>query len=159
MSDQPQQQVNLATLSLEQLEMVKEQVENEIQALSDSLLSLRHAANKYIEAKDAIGGLAGAEGKEILVPLTSSLYLPGKVNCKEKVLVDIGTQYFIEMGLEQGQGFTNRKVQIISEQVNKVQQAVNVKRGNLDQIMQVAQTKISLMKQQQQQQQSKGDDK
>ncbi|EFA76576.1 prefoldin subunit 5 [Heterostelium album PN500] len=147
-SSQPQQ-VNLAALSLEQLEMVKEQVENEIQTLSDSMLQLKHAATKYLEAKEAIQGLAGAEGKEILVPLTSSLYLPGKINCKDKVMVDIGTQYFIEMDLEQGQGFTNRKVQLIQDQVNKVQQAVNVKRNHLDQIIQVAQQKIQLIKQQQ----------
>ncbi|GAM27685.1 hypothetical protein SAMD00019534_108610, partial [Acytostelium subglobosum LB1] len=152
-TDMSEQQTNLASLSLEQLQMVKEQVEGDIQSLSESITSLKHAAEKYLEAKEAIQGLTGAEGKEILVPLTSSLYLPGKVNCKEKVLVDIGTQYFVEMGLDQGQQFTNRKVQMIQDQINKVQQAINVKRGQMDQIMQVAQQKISLVRQQQQQQQ------
>ncbi|EGC34664.1 hypothetical protein DICPUDRAFT_34623 [Dictyostelium purpureum] len=149
MAEPAQQQVNLATLSLEQLQLVREQVEEEIQQLSESIQQLRHASNKYLEAKDAMGGLKGTEGKEILVPLTSSIYISGKINANEKVLVDIGTGYFVEMGIDQGQGFSTRKVQLIQEQVNKVQQAITIKRQNLDQIMQVAQGKLALYKQQQ----------
>ncbi|KAN0025532.1 hypothetical protein ACTFIU_001809 [Dictyostelium citrinum] len=151
MSEPQQQQVNLGSLSLEQLQMVREQVEAEIQQLSESINQLRHASNKYIEAKEAMSGLKGADGKDMLVPLTSSIYLPGKINSNEKVLIDIGTGYYVEMGIEQGQNFSNRKVQLITEQVNKVQTAINMKRSNLDSIIQVAQSKISLYKQQQQQ--------
>lgn len=33
----------------------------------------------------------------MLVPLTASLYVPGKLDDAEKVLVDVGTGYFIEV--------------------------------------------------------------
>ena len=33
----------------------------------------------------------------MLVPLTASLYVPGKFDDAEKVLVDVGTGYFIEV--------------------------------------------------------------
>ena len=36
-------------------------------------------------------------GRSILVPLTSSLYVPGTLKNAGKVLVDIGTGYYIEM--------------------------------------------------------------
>ncbi|KYQ91666.1 prefoldin subunit 5 [Tieghemostelium lacteum] len=149
---QQPQQVNLAALSLEQLQMLREQLENEMQTLSDSVTQLRHASNKYAEAKDAITGIQGTQGKDLLVPLTSSIYLPGKIT-SEKVLVDIGTGYYVEMNIEQGQGFTQRKIQLITDQINKVHQAINIKRGNLDSVMQVAQAKINVYKQQQLQQQ------
>ena len=49
----------------------------------------------------------GTEGKdEILVPLTSSLYVKGRLTDREKVLVDVGTGYYVEkvcvypMGIE-----------------------------------------------------------
>ena len=35
-------------------------------------------------------------GRSILVPLTSSLYVPGKLKNAGKVLVDVGTGYYIE---------------------------------------------------------------
>jgi prefoldin alpha subunit len=35
-------------------------------------------------------------GKPILVPLTSSLYVSGKLKNAGKVLVDVGTGYYIE---------------------------------------------------------------
>jgi len=40
--------------------------------------------------------LLTAVGKSILVPLTSSLYVPGKLKNAGKVLVDVGTGYYIE---------------------------------------------------------------
>lgn len=33
----------------------------------------------------------------MLVPLTASLYVPGTLDDAEKVLVDVGTGYFIEV--------------------------------------------------------------
>ncbi len=33
----------------------------------------------------------------MLVPLTASLYVPGTLDDSEKVLVDVGTGYFIEV--------------------------------------------------------------
>lgn len=39
----------------------------------------------------------GGSGKKMLVPLTASLYVPGTLDDSEKVLVDVGTGYFIEV--------------------------------------------------------------
>lgn len=36
-------------------------------------------------------------GKKMLVPLTASLYVPGTLDDADKVLVDVGTGYFIEV--------------------------------------------------------------
>lgn len=33
---------------------------------------------------------------EILIPLTSSLYVPGKLADRQKVIVDIGTGFYVE---------------------------------------------------------------
>lgn len=34
--------------------------------------------------------------KKVLIPLTSSLYVPGKIKDTDNVIVDIGTGYFVE---------------------------------------------------------------
>ena len=36
------------------------------------------------------------KGKEILVPLTSCMYVPGTVANSEKLLIEVGTGYYIE---------------------------------------------------------------
>lgn len=38
----------------------------------------------------------GTPDKTVLVPLTNSLYVPGKVVKPETVIVDIGTGYYVE---------------------------------------------------------------
>jgi hypothetical protein len=35
-------------------------------------------------------------GKTVLVPLTNSLYVPGKIRDSENVLIDVGTGYFVK---------------------------------------------------------------
>jgi prefoldin alpha subunit len=42
----------------------------------------------------------------MLVPVTSSLYVDGTVTKPDKVLVDIGTGYFVEVNVR---GFISRK--------------------------------------------------
>ena len=34
--------------------------------------------------------------KKILIPLTSSLYVPGRIKDTENVIVDVGTGYYVE---------------------------------------------------------------
>lgn len=36
------------------------------------------------------------KGKEVLVPLTSCMYVPGTIADAEKLLIDIGTGYYVE---------------------------------------------------------------
>lgn len=35
-------------------------------------------------------------GKTILVPLTNSLYVPGKLSDADNVIVDVGTGYYVK---------------------------------------------------------------
>lgn len=41
-------------------------------------------------------GAQDGKGNEILVPLTSSLYVKGQLVDREKVLVDVGTGFYVE---------------------------------------------------------------
>lgn len=46
-------------------------------------------------ASDA-NGVICLLGREILVPLTTSLYVPGKLASTQTVLVDVGTGFYVE---------------------------------------------------------------
>lgn len=58
----------------------------------------------------AFGGGCLSVGRQMLVPLNQSLYVPGKIVDADKLLVDIGTGYFVEKGLTQTKEYLDRKV-------------------------------------------------
>ncbi|XP_048346284.1 prefoldin subunit 5-like [Sphaerodactylus townsendi] len=91
------QQVNISELSLPQLEVLKSQLDQEVEFLSSSIAQLKVVQTKYVEAKDCLAVLNKSnEGKELLVPLSSSMYVPGKLSGVNQVLIDVGTGYYIK---------------------------------------------------------------
>jgi prefoldin alpha subunit len=77
-------------LSLEQLNGLKTQHENEIQELQKQMEALYGAKNRYINAKAVLGDInTCAEGNSLMIPLNSSLYVPGKIVNPNKVCVKI----------------------------------------------------------------------
>ena len=52
---------------------------------------------KFEESKEVLIYLNKfGQGKEVMVPLTSSLYVPGVMEDTQNVLVEVGASYFIE---------------------------------------------------------------
>lgn len=89
----------LEKLSVEQLKAVKEQTDLEVNLLQDSLNNIRTATTRLDLASAALHDLSlRPQGKKMLVPLTASLYVAGTLDDADKVLVDVGTGYFIEVG-------------------------------------------------------------
>ncbi|KAJ0069123.1 hypothetical protein NL108_018149, partial [Boleophthalmus pectinirostris] len=69
----------------------------ETEFLTSSIGQLKVVQTKFVEAKDSLNVLnQNNKGKELLVPLTSSMYVPGRLNDVEHVLIDVGTGYYVE---------------------------------------------------------------
>ena len=60
-------------------------------------------------------------GQEILVPLTGSMYVPGRLVDTKKVLLDIGTGYFAETKVSSAKGYFKRRVNYVTKQMNNIQ--------------------------------------
>ena len=71
------------------------------------------------------------------MPLTSSMYIPGKIADVENVLVDVGTGYFVEKSVEAADDFYDRKVKLLQANLDRVQKALAQKQKQHDQIMDV----------------------
>eukprot|EP00299_Pterocystis_sp_00344_P018682 c9321_g1_i1.p1 GENE.c9321_g1_i1~~c9321_g1_i1.p1 ORF type:complete len:148 (+),score=31.93 c9321_g1_i1:838-1281(+) len=129
-------EVDPKMLSLEQLNMVKEQLQEEVQVLQRSLDQLQMASNRFDASKDAIARISKEEaGSELLVPLTSSLYVPGKIVDPSHVLVDIGTGYFAEMSTDVAQASMQRKYDMLKDNLVRLSAAQRMKRKQLQLIM------------------------
>jgi prefoldin alpha subunit len=51
-------------------------------------------------------------GTPIMVPITASLYVKGKLATADNVLVDVGTGYFVEKSVPDADDYLKRKVRI-----------------------------------------------
>ena len=90
--------IGVERMSVEQLRALKEQADLEVNLLQDSLSNIRTATTRLEIASSALHDLSlRPHGANMLVPLTASLYVPGTLDDAHKVLVDVGTGYFIEV--------------------------------------------------------------
>ncbi|EAL90401.1 prefoldin subunit 5, putative [Aspergillus fumigatus A1163] len=95
--------VNITSLSVPQLRALQTRLTSELEHLTTSHQKLRAAQSRFRDCVRSINdGVVGSEKKgtagkdDILVPLTSSLYVRGKLADREKVLVDVGTGFYVE---------------------------------------------------------------
>ena len=81
-------------------------------------------------------------GKQILVPLTSSLYVPGKLADTEHVLVDVGTGFYVEKTTADAQTFYNAKIEELGKNTKELENIVNGKANNLRMVEEVLRQKM-----------------
>ena len=70
----------------------------------------------------------------MLVPLTGSLYCPGKLGGCEKVLVDIGTGYYVRKSRDGAREFFDRKLEMVHGNIEALQRIVSEKKKNLESV-------------------------
>lgn len=69
----------------------------ELNVFQESLQTLKIAKTKFDGSKDALEQISDDwNNKEILVPLTGSMYVKGVINKIDKFIIDIGTGYYVE---------------------------------------------------------------
>jgi prefoldin alpha subunit len=127
------QTVKLTDLPIPQLSQIKKQLDEEIAHLSSSFQSLRAAQSKFKGCITSLEtSLVGKNGdRTILVPLTASLYVPGQLADTEKVLVDIGTGFYVEKSKKQAAEFYEAKVKELGDNLVNLEKIVAGKTENL----------------------------
>ena len=120
-------EVSLDKLSIDQLNYVGKQIEQEISNYSSYYSSLRIAYNKFLDNKEYINDLKTYQDKEILVPMTSSLYIPGKCCDVKRVTVEIGANFFVETTIDKADKFCDRKLESIKKNLDKIDDLIKKK--------------------------------
>jgi prefoldin alpha subunit len=100
--------VDITTLSIPQLRALQSRLSSELEHLTNSHAKLRAAQSKFRDCVRSINdGIIGPKktttketeedkSNSILVPLTSSLYVKGRLANRDKVIVDVGTGFYVE---------------------------------------------------------------
>jgi len=145
MASNPQaaQQISLADLDISQLADVRRQLEEELSHLTNSFTQLKQAQAKF---KACIGDVGQVKpenkGKTILVPLTNSLYLPGKLSDVDNVIVDVGTGYYVKKTRTQAAKHYKSKVEYIQTNLETLQETIQKKQENMNYLVNVIQSKL-----------------
>ncbi|PYH92199.1 putative prefoldin subunit 5 [Aspergillus ellipticus CBS 707.79] len=135
-SDPPPGSVNINSLSVPQLRALQTRLSSELEHLTNSHAKLRAAQLKFKDCvrsiNEGVTGDAkkGTDGRDdILVPLTSSLYVRGTLADREKVLVDVGTGFYVEKTAPKAIAFYEDKVKSLEANLTELEKIVQTKSG------------------------------
>ncbi|OJJ49707.1 hypothetical protein ASPZODRAFT_128217 [Penicilliopsis zonata CBS 506.65] len=147
--DAPAGSVNITSLPVPQLRSLQSRLTTELEHLTTSHAKLRAAQSKFRDCVRSINdGVIGSEKKEtqgrddILVPLTSSLYVKGKLTDREKVLVDVGTGFYVEKTTAKAIDFYNGKVKDLEANLQDLEKIVQGKSTHLRVVEDVLRQKV-----------------
>jgi len=118
------QQIDLRTLPPQQLEQIRNRVNNEIQTVTSAIENYQLVMSRFVESRKTIKQIEDqphAEGQEIMVPVTQSMYVPGKLKDANKVLIDVGTGYFVERTRGDADDFCKRKIELLRKEIEKLE--------------------------------------
>lgn len=143
-SPPPPGAVNITTLPAAQLSTLQARLSQEIEHLSTSHTRLRSAQQRFRECIKSIevGVQDQPNEAEILVPLTASLYVPGKLADREKVIVDIGTGFYVEKTTKDAIKFYNGKVDDLGKNLGELEKVIGGKSENVRMVEDVLRQKV-----------------
>merc|ERR550514_1090568 len=126
--------------NLQQLGQIKQQLDTDTQNLQVTAATLSEASSRFLQSGKCVEQLAKSkEGEEILVPLTSSLYIPGTIKNLKSVLVEVGTGYYCSKSIPAAKKYCDDKVSMINEQVSTMNKTLKEKQNQLGQVEAVMQ--------------------
>mmetsp|Transcript_31483 Transcript_31483/g.65739 ORF Transcript_31483/g.65739 Transcript_31483/m.65739 type:complete len:167 (+) Transcript_31483:124-624(+) len=135
--------IQLDEMSLDQLQQLRQQEEGRLQGLTQRYAQLRAAAARISASSRAVTELEEApDDSQVLVPLTDSLYVPGKLKPKNKLLVELGTGYYVEKTSTETQEFLDRKARLVQANTDNVTQVIQATQRNVQAIVSAMQGKL-----------------
>ncbi|EEB11286.1 prefoldin subunit, putative [Pediculus humanus corporis] len=137
------QEINLMSLALPQLNQLKNQLDQELGVFQESLETLKLAQNKLTESSESLKKITkNSLDSEILVPLSASMYVPGKIIDADNIIIDVGTGYYIKKNINGGIDYFKRKVDFVTGQMEKIQ-AIGIEKSKVrDAIVEVMEIKL-----------------
>lgn len=134
--------VPLGNLPPKQLERIQTDLQREIEVISASLTQLSNAVQRLTASKENAMQVGSMQlGKEIMVPLTNAIYVPGHISSVSKLLIDIGTGYYVEKTPTEAEEYFARRAVLLKEEHDKATQVHTQKRQQLEAVSAVLQRK------------------
>ena len=137
--------INIDTMSLDQLNAVKQQQESRLEQLTAQFHQLRAVSARLTTARSSLSAIpvnGVGEGREIMIPLTESLYAPGKIIDANKVLVELGAGFFVEKSAKDAIKILERKGKVVDANSDNIMAAAEASSRNAQAVQQAMQGKM-----------------
>lgn len=116
-------------LAAEDLMNARAQLEREIQYLDASLGQMKEVSERFTENVSLLQNYQELPaGKSVMVPLTASMFVSGSLKDPQRVMVDIGTGYFLDKNVKEAEEYYQQRTSFIHEQMERVEQVLNTKK-------------------------------
>ncbi|ODQ80963.1 hypothetical protein BABINDRAFT_33857 [Babjeviella inositovora NRRL Y-12698] len=145
-----QQKVDLTQLPAEQIMEIQKNLNQEVNHFSTSLQALTSAQSKFDQCIQNIKQVTKSESadtaapsNQILVPLSSSLYVPGKIKSGDKFLVDVGTGYYVEKSGKGAIDFYQKKITKLDQDLTQLKEIIQSKSETLQTVTNVLRSKLA----------------
>ena len=151
MSQSQPQGVDITTLPIPQLSQLQQRFTSDLEHLSTSHSRLRAAQSRFKDCIHSItsGVSSQPPAKPLLIPLTTSLYVPGTLASSTTVLVDVGTGFYVEKKTEDAVKFYAKKVEELGKNLGEIEKVVGGKTETLRSVEDVLRGKVLAQQQQQ----------
>lgn len=144
------QKVDITKLPTEQVMEIQKNLNQEVSHFSNSLQALGTAQAKFAQCIANIHQVTAAEADEqtsrILVPLSSSLYVPGRIRLNDKFLVDVGTGYYVEKSAKGAVDFYQSKITKLDQDQTQLKEIIQSKSETLHTVTNVLRSKLAEQK-------------
>jgi prefoldin alpha subunit len=135
--------IRLDEMSLDQLQQIRQQEDGRRQGLTQRYAQLRAAAARIHASRQSVQEIQGASaGKEVLVPLTDSVFVPGKLREPNRLLVELGTGYYVEKTSKDTEAFLDRKMRLVDANTQNIATALQATSSNMEAISTAMQGKF-----------------
>ncbi|WFD18114.1 subunit of tubulin prefoldin [Malassezia caprae] len=132
-STQPQQ-VDVGSLSVPQLVDVRKQLELELKQFTTMFGQLKLAQTRFQSCLDSV--------EEVRSENQASLYVPGHLSDADKVIVDVGTGYFVEKSRADARKLYKEKIDFVVKNMEQLQETIHRKQDNLRVVGELLQVKL-----------------
>merc|ERR1712176_1474390 len=141
--NEQQKAVAITELPIQSLRQLQQQVTDQYEYISRNLATLKMARNRFNSSKLILDSYTESnDGKDTLIPLTESLYVPGKLHTK-KVMADLGVGYYAERTPKEAQQYFDRKVKFVQKKIDQLSQKMTETENSKEQIEEVLRNKIT----------------
>ena len=143
-STQQTKEAKIEQMTLEDLNMLKKHLSEDLQTFLNSYNGLKSLQQKFDYSKVLVEqiGKKAKSGDDLMIPMTTSLYIPGKLKTNDKFLVELGTGYYAEFDGKQAAAYCSRKGAFTRDTSSQVEAQLEEKRKFLEKVNMKLQKRI-----------------